>query len=303
MYHRVAEPCIDPWGLCVSPEHFLGHLELLARKTDIVPLDDFRDRLRMRRGSKAVVAITFDDGYEDNLLVAAPLLRRLAAPATVFLATGYIGQDRPYWWDELSAIVLTLTDAPAASLRLDIGGAPFLWPRPERITGRMRDDLHRGLWERLVDQPESSRQRVLGELRAWRGPHTSDLELAITSRPLSEGQVRELVADSLVTIGAHTHSHSRLSRRDSDAKLEDVRRSRDVCARLTGSLPKCFAYPNGDLDEDSVRIIGSLGFELACTSHQDLVWPSTDPFRTPRISVGDWSAAEFERRLFGYWLN
>jgi electron transfer flavoprotein beta subunit len=168
-----------------------------------------------------------------------------------------------------------------------------------------------GAFKPVKVEPPPQRQKGImvkdvGELIAamtWCGAPAADLVSAVTSRPLSEGQVRELVADGLMTIGAHTHSHSRLSRFDSGAKIEDVRRSREECARLTGATPKCFAYPNGDLDEESVRIVGSLGFEVACTSHQDLVWRSTDPLRTPRISVADWSADEFERRIFGYWLK
>ncbi|HSJ07311.1 MAG TPA: polysaccharide deacetylase family protein, partial [Longimicrobiales bacterium] len=42
------------------------------------------------------VAITFDDGYRDNVRYAAPLLERHGLPATFFVATAIIGTDRPF---------------------------------------------------------------------------------------------------------------------------------------------------------------------------------------------------------------
>lgn len=50
-------------------------------------------------------AITFDDGYADNLSLAKPMLEEMRAPATMFLTTGAIGLLRPFWWDELAELV------------------------------------------------------------------------------------------------------------------------------------------------------------------------------------------------------
>ena len=50
--------------------------------------------------------ITFDDGYADVLHHAKPLLERHSVPATVFVATGAIGQRREFWWDELGGLFL-----------------------------------------------------------------------------------------------------------------------------------------------------------------------------------------------------
>lgn len=31
MYHRVADVDLDPWSLCVTPQHFAEHLEVLQK--------------------------------------------------------------------------------------------------------------------------------------------------------------------------------------------------------------------------------------------------------------------------------
>jgi peptidoglycan/xylan/chitin deacetylase (PgdA/CDA1 family) len=52
------------------------------------------------------VAITFDDGYADLLANAKPLLERADVPATAFVVAGGLG--RPFWWDELAALLGTV---------------------------------------------------------------------------------------------------------------------------------------------------------------------------------------------------
>src|SRR5690606_36408110 len=106
LYHRVTTLENDPWSLAVTPEHFAEHMEVLRRYTYPLPLRDLVQRVRTGRFPEGSVAITFDDGYRDNLYAAKPLLERHEIPATVFIATGYTGREREFWWDELEALLL-----------------------------------------------------------------------------------------------------------------------------------------------------------------------------------------------------
>src|SRR5207237_10086115 len=48
------------------------------------------------------LALTFDDGYRDNLTHVAPILKRLGLPATIFLVTAYIGTPNALWFDRVA---------------------------------------------------------------------------------------------------------------------------------------------------------------------------------------------------------
>src|SRR5690606_37807585 len=92
LYHRVADAPRDPQQLAVAPERFAAHLEVLAATCTPVALGEAAARLRSPRGlPPRAVAVTFDDGYRDNLHTAKPLLERHGVPATVFVASGYVG--------------------------------------------------------------------------------------------------------------------------------------------------------------------------------------------------------------------
>lgn len=103
LYHRVAEMGQDPWRLGVSPERFAEHMELLADSFRPMTLAELVARARRRSIPAGAVAVTFDDGYVDNLEEGAPALEGSGVPATVFIATGYVGRAA-FWWDEIDAL-------------------------------------------------------------------------------------------------------------------------------------------------------------------------------------------------------
>jgi peptidoglycan/xylan/chitin deacetylase (PgdA/CDA1 family) len=96
LYHRVAEPETDPHRQAVRPAVFESHLEMLRREYHVAALPDlvgktYRDR---------TVAVSFDDGYADNLTAAAPIAARLGFPITVFVTVQPVLDGRPFPWDE-----------------------------------------------------------------------------------------------------------------------------------------------------------------------------------------------------------
>src|SRR5262249_14434620 len=106
LYHRVAHSLSDPCLLCVRPNYFAKHLAVLRRHYDTIPLNEVAGTARTRYRGRRGVVLTFDDGYADNFDNARPPLERHDIPATVFVATGQVGSDQEFWWDELERLVL-----------------------------------------------------------------------------------------------------------------------------------------------------------------------------------------------------
>lgn len=301
MYHRVAGETSDPWGLCVAPEHFREQLDVLSRFADVVPLPDLSSRLRVGRKQRPVVAISFDDGYADNLHQALPLLENADMPATVFVATAWIGGE-PFWWDALAAAVFQTATLPPR-LHLPIDGEPFAWATAGSNGGSPtpaeRRALHLALWRRLQAADASSRSAALGELAALLEAPAVPGALA---RPMTEDELRRLASSPLIDIGGHTMSHCPLPKRHAAEQFREIAGSRERCGEITGRLPTSFAYPHGDYDAATPTIVARAGFTRACSSEQDLVWETGDPFLMPRCSVLDGDGDAFQRRLRREWL-
>jgi peptidoglycan/xylan/chitin deacetylase (PgdA/CDA1 family) len=71
------------------------------------------------------IVVTFDDGYRDNFLNAAPILLKYGVPATFFITTGYIGSQKVFDWDQDSDVSYPLMSwqevRDLAGMGFDIG--------------------------------------------------------------------------------------------------------------------------------------------------------------------------------------
>jgi len=79
MYHRISDSHQDPWNLNVSETNFQDHLVLFNKSYNVLPLKEFSKLRRDGCLPERALAITFDDGYADNVLLAAPVCRRRIA--------------------------------------------------------------------------------------------------------------------------------------------------------------------------------------------------------------------------------
>jgi peptidoglycan/xylan/chitin deacetylase (PgdA/CDA1 family) len=303
MYHRVAECGTDPWRLCVSRRNFADHLEVLRRCTTVVRLQDLPERLRRGTTRRPFAVITFDDGYADNLIQALPALSDAGLPATVFIATGWIGRERSFWWDELTAIIFSADRVPD-SIETRFGEAQFSWQEPGATAmgapkSGARSTLHRQLWTALRRLTEADRDKALLWLRGWAGQQAVHEPLA---RPMTAAEVAELQRSGLVEIGAHARTHRPLTGLSIDERWHEIDGSRQDCGRLAGVTPQSFAYPHGDLDDRTAALVARAGFSVAVVAQPGLVWPGADRFRLRRCAVDDVGGEAFERRLRTEWL-
>ena len=114
VYHGVADVPLsrDPEGLFVRPRDLRRHVARLREwGYRLVTFGDLAAEVA-RSGGEGHAAITFDDGFVDNLETAAPLLAELEVPATVFVVSGWLGRAHPSapWTKVVSADELFLTD-------------------------------------------------------------------------------------------------------------------------------------------------------------------------------------------------
>ena len=297
-YHRVADETIDPWTLAVSPTHFEEQLRVLRRTRRPFSLTEFVGRLVAGELPPNAVALTFDDGYVDNLTAARPRLSAADIPATVFLATGYLDRGQPFWWDELARLILS--DGALSSFELVVRGEAMRIDvdagTPEHAGGAAKS-RRAALWRiwqtlrRLEDEERRSIMTKLASVFARRD------RPAMPGRAMTSDEVRSLVAGDLVTIGAHTVTHPMLAGLGAAACRREIRESKQACEVLCGGPITAFAYPYGDFDAEAREAAKAAGFAFACSTQQGPATAASDVFALPRIHVPDMDGDAFERAV------
>ena len=247
--------------------------------------------------------MTFDDGYVDNLVGGKPLLAAADVPATVFLATGYIDRPENFWWDELEKLIL-LEDGPR-SFELMVRGESLLFDFGTESAARedgttpatsliKRHAALLKLWETLRSLTDEERRLLMVKLRSIFASRNRSASLG---RAMTGNEVRALVADGLVTIGAHTVTHPVLSGPVPAACLGEITESKLACETLLEAPVVAFAYPYGDFDAGAREAVKTATFSFACSTRRGPAIATSDIFALPRMHVPDVGGDAFEQAL------
>jgi peptidoglycan/xylan/chitin deacetylase (PgdA/CDA1 family) len=262
-------------------------MRLVARHFNVLKLGDALDRLTAGTLPPRALSITFDDGYADNCLVAAPILKSLGLPATIFVATGFL--DGGIMFNDVVRVSIEQTrDSHLDLADIGLDGLLSLETQAERIA---TFNKLLGLLKYLPQSERLDKSLVLAESVGARLPD----DLMMTSQQLLA------TANQGIDIGAHTVSHPILKNlSDSDAREEITQSRVDLQARLDREV-KLFAYPNGkpgiDFTSRDVRLVEEAGFGGAVTTRAGYSAMSTHPFELRRFTPWDRSRWRFMARL------
>ena len=316
-------PPVDPWRLSVSPAHFSEHLQVLKRRGTLLNIRDLAAALERRTTPRRFLAVTFDDGYVDNLRNARPLLERFDAPATVFVSSGLLGRESPFWWDELQDLLLFSRSLPEM-LRIDTPAGPWEYPMGRATSlGDATPPESLGGWRASAGKAPTKRQAAyvaihamlsalgpsecesgMRQLRSQIGRAGNDAGSGESGRPLSPEEAVELGRGGLVEIGAHGQTHARLARLSEEEQRREIAGSRRHLEELLGNGVTSFAYPFGgkqDFSAKTASIVQEEGFSAACAATRGLVREDTDIWQLPRFHVEDSDGDQLDRRI-SQWL-
>jgi peptidoglycan/xylan/chitin deacetylase (PgdA/CDA1 family) len=314
LYHRIASPAVDPLLLSVAPGHFAEHLKILQREYDPVSLAELADACTENRIPNRAVAITFDDGYADNLRAAAPILKYYRQNATVFVA-GACLEGKALFYDELERILLLAPELPA-KIRIQVNGQTREWElgrwshRPKKLDADYirwnleslsdpspRHRCFRELFNLLRGASVRTRAQTLASLRRAAG---IGRERPAERRLMTKADLQKAARGSTLEIGAHTRSHAALNRLAADQQREEIVSGKRMLEEAIGRAVHALAYPYGspwDVAPETVQLAREAGFALACGNYPGPVDSESDLFWLPRCLVRDWSGEEFTVRM------
>lgn len=272
-YHGVDdrdEPLLNFDGFHVRPEVFERHLLTLERHFHVMRLRELAERFASGDAPPpGAVAITFDDGYLNNLTQAAPLLEKHGMTATFFLTTGFVDGTHQPWWFRLRAQV-------AAD---GLGG--------EEARGQIiRSEA------RLKRLPARDRELELAGCPVAAGAYPM----------LDWSGVGELLKGGH-DIGAHTVSHISMNHETVEDVKREVAGSLSRIEEKTGLRPALYSYPYGERvhqNEAIAQLVRDGGCRCGVTTEEGFNPRGSDPFLLRRLSItGNHQGTAFDALVSG----
>ncbi len=264
-YHRIINPETQPFpvqpGMYVRPKTFVAQMQFLKSSARVVPFAEITKALQNNEEiPERTVAITFDDGWLDNYTEAFPVLRSLELPATIFLATSYIGANEYFWTDRLAQTVTVL--AGSKQYREQIlrrlneslpSGVAIREPIAEMLAaGNVLQQKLDNIIEQLKLRPLAERKQVIDLLVLLAKEFTS---LKSARLFMNWDEVAEM-SKSGIAFGSHSHRHHQLTDLN-EAQVKDELIESYQALRAHGLSPvDAFCYPGGyhnELTQQALR--------------------------------------------------
>lgn len=279
--------------LCVRDDCFEEQIRYLSRTALLTPLDQVVKDLSLHEASSHKIAITFDDGYRDNLEFALPVLEKYNVPATIFVSPGLIDQTAPLWWEELAFIV-----SNSQQLHFDWSGDNYHFSLDNDVA---KNSVYLTLNKLFKSLSSSGQISLLKILRS-----KCKLQFQQGNLLMSWEELQKLSGHPLITLGCHTLRHPILSNESESDALNEISEGRSILSAKVEQDIDLFAYPVGGRAEAGEREFGlseKSGFKAAFTTrfghifnkHQKLM------HSLPRLTVDYYDCLDdFKWKLSGF---
>jgi peptidoglycan/xylan/chitin deacetylase (PgdA/CDA1 family) len=269
-YHNVTPTWFWPAAPGAGVDGLARQVRALQRIGTIVPLGEALEALATGgRLPARPIALTFDDGYRDNLERALPVLERLGAPATFFLVPGFLDRTVDAWWETL-AWAVTRARVPRAEVR-----------GHEVVAGDTAAPGLAALTDELKALDRTGREAGVRELVEALDP---DGDVGTERLFMDWDEARLLAARA--EVGSHTGVHAILARETPDAQRADLTGARRRLQDELGVAADVLAYPNGqpgDQDAHTQAAARAAGHTAAVTTVDGFHSAGDDPFTVARV--------------------
>jgi peptidoglycan/xylan/chitin deacetylase (PgdA/CDA1 family) len=269
MLHGVIDPTVPSSWKPLRPQLTTGQLSqalsILSQYYNFVSLTEATEMLAGTRPlTLNSLVLTFDDGYRNNLTFALPILRQFKAPATIFLCTANVTEQKPFWFDRLDYAVQSMSDnsVPRHTIpelaEIDFTNRETLtrsfitFIRKEK-NKYPTDIAMRSAMANLIERMEQCSGHGLIDIFAndpWSGV-------------LTWNEVQQAAPE--VDFGSHGINHSRLALISSNAARQELITSRETIEFYTNRPCKHFSYPNGSYNDEIISLAKSSHYSSAVT--------------------------------------
>lgn len=265
----------------IPKQYFAGVLERALQLGTAVSMDDVLTRYcEGEPPPPRAFAVTFDDGFENNYSVAAPILRDLNVPATFYVTSQFVDANAMSWIDRIEW-AFERPDVVSVHLpwRKDVATAST---PAEKIA--LLDEIRQVVKRDTQYREEDVVQTIFSQ--------TGLDEIAASEEPIDRkmtwAQVAEISGNDLFIVGGHSHTHSVLSSLTRKQLNAEIDTSLRLISNSVGGPLVHYSYPEGlahCYSQDVIDALKARGIRCCPTAIEGANAPGADPFHLRRSLV------------------
>jgi peptidoglycan/xylan/chitin deacetylase (PgdA/CDA1 family) len=286
MYHRVLgqkekNRTFSHPGIIVDKNTFDRQMAYLKKSFHVISEEDFLHHLKNDIPFPPnSCLITFDDGWQDNYTNAYPILKKQCLPATIFLATDYIGTGRQFWQEKLAATLFSI----------------YQQEKTESIVFLKKHGL-KNIFRLPADSAKMEIRRFIARLKKLKSPELSTLLTTFFNIEtenlrgeenidvfLNWDHVDEMYRNG-ISFGSHSVHHHILTGITHEELEEEIRLSRETISAHIGFSPKIFCYPNGNYSDQIAEQVSDAGYLAALSTATGYVDHKSNLYAISRINI------------------
>ena len=268
-------------GKHMERDRFYRIVEGLTQAGSALSMDDVVDHCRSGRPfPPRAFVVTFDDGFENNVSIAAPILREFSVPATFYITTGFVEHNAMSWIDRIEHCL----EAVAS------GVLQFAWNERPHSFATTDDKI--GVLQLIRDQVKTDPRIDPNEVVEIVCAQCGVAEVRHSAEPIDQKmsweQVARLVDDDLFTIGGHSHTHKILSFLSAEDLDVEITTSIDLIHENVGLRVRHYSYPEGlehCYSNEVIEVLRGKGVICCPAAVDGINDPQTDLFRLRRIMI------------------
>lgn len=288
-WHKIDKQVNDFTGMSVCPNNFYEQIRHLSHRYNVLTVEEFEHIIEHKKKFPTnSLLLTFDDGYKDNFYSALPILELFSKQALFFVSTSNIDSQDEFWWNKIQNLVFNSSDSFECL--------------PSILKVNINDDssdkylCYSNIFQFLAAIPYKERQDIISEWASNANCKKSRSNFVV----MDWSELKLFNKSKSVTIGAHTHGHSKLSSLIPVEQRKEIATSITLLEENLNIKINHFAFPFGtpsDFNKDTLEICNELEVKFKYAVQKKVVYGKKVHQYFPRFFVHDWDTKIFEEKI------
>lgn len=265
----------------VEKKIFIQQIKYLKENANIISIDDVCNNIKNKmKFKKNSVCITFDDGFENNFTVAAPILKKYNIPAIFYLCPDSISR-KLFFWVDIIEICIANTKKKSIFIRKNKKNIKYFLTNMQRKKTAILNI--KNYCKSITD---NKKNLIVNSIIHQSGVNYKKYINKNIYKPASWSQINKCIKSKIFSIGGHSLNHSLLTKKTNLGAQIDILKTINIIKKKTKIRIKYFSYPEGKYNESIIQFMKKNKIVSSPTATSGINSEHTDLFKLKRYMVG-----------------